>query len=123
MTKDASPPCSRRFILRVCDGPSCGVTYESEQLIGHAQGVVDGDDDLKARVTVGPFTCFGRCDEGPNCFLQQAGPDDDADVEPEPEVFEEQRGFYPTMDEAKLTRVLTEHAKTGEPVDDLVDDY
>ncbi len=123
MTQDASPPCSQRFILRVCDGPSCGVTHESERLVEHIRGVISADPDLAERIQVGPFTCFGRCDEGPNCFFQQAGPDDDPDEEPEPEVLEEQRAFYPGMDEAKLTRVVTEHGKRGTAVEDLVDDY
>ncbi|MEM6996494.1 MAG: (2Fe-2S) ferredoxin domain-containing protein, partial [Myxococcota bacterium] len=123
VTKDASPPCSQRYILRVCDGPSCGVTHESERLVEHIRGVIAKDGDLAARVAVGPFTCFGRCDEGPNCFLQAAGPDDDVDDEPEPEVLEEQRGFYPGMDETKLTRVVVEHTRDGKPVEDLVDDY
>lgn len=123
MTQDASPPCTQRFILRVCDGPSCGVTHGSEQLVEHIRQVIDADPDLAARVSVGPFTCFGRCDEGPNCFFHVAGPDDDPEIEPEPEVLETERGFYPGMDAATLTRVVTEHAKTGKPVEELVDDY
>ena len=123
MTQDASPPCSKKFILRVCDGPSCGVTHESEQLVAHIRTVIEGDADLAARVAIGPFTCLGRCDEGPNAFVQEWGPDDDPEEEPDPDIFEEQRGFYPGMDEAKLTRAVTEHAKTGTAVEDLVDDY
>jgi (2Fe-2S) ferredoxin len=119
----SDPPESRRFQIRVCDGPSCGVTHESELLVELLAKRIDGDDELKARVGVCNYTCFGRCDDGPNMFVHELGPDDDPDEDPEDDVLEEQRGFYPGMNEEKVVRVLEEHCRKGEIVADLIDDY
>lgn len=123
MANPTDPAESPRFQLRVCDGPSCGVTHESERLVACAQALIDADASLRARVGVSNYTCFGRCDEGPNVFVEALAPGEEPEEEPEPEVLESQRGFYPGVDEDKLRRVLLEHCGRGEPVEDLVDDY
>lgn len=123
MTQDASPPRSQRFSLRICDGPSCGLSHDSDRLAAHVRGVIARDPELASRVSVAALSCFGRCDEGPNCFFQALGPHDDPTDEPEPEVLETQRGFYPGVDRDSLTRIVTEHGRSGRPVEGLVDDY
>lgn len=114
---------TRRYQLRVCDGPSCGVTHESERLLVRLQAAIDGDPDLSARVGVCNYTCYGRCDDGPNLFVHELQDGEDPDDEPDTDVLEAQRGFYPGMDEDKILRVLREHCGLGRVVDDLVDDY
>jgi (2Fe-2S) ferredoxin len=113
----------RRFCLRVCDGPSCGVTHESERLVALLEREIAASDDLRARVCVVAYTCFGRCDDGPNMFVQELAPGDDPHDEPDVAVFETARGFYPGMDEDKIVRVLREHCGGGDVVEDLVDSY
>ncbi len=120
---DPTPPNSQLFQLRVCDGPSCGVTHESERLVDFAQAKIDADPALKGRVGVCIYTCFGRCEDGPNMFVHQLGDEEERHEDPDDDVLEEQRGFYPDLDEDKITRVLEGHCKSGAPVDDLVDDY
>ena len=112
-----------RFHLWVCDGPSCGVTHESERLVACAHKLIEGEDSLRPRVGVSNYTCFGRCDEGPNAFVETLEPGAEPEEEPDPEVLESQRAFYPGLDEDKLRRVLLEHCGRGEPVEDLVDEY
>lgn len=119
----SDPPDSRRFQIRVCDGPSCGITHESEQLVELLQRTIDGDDELRRRVGVCNYTCYGRCDDGPNMFVHELSEDDDPDEDPDDDVISEQRGFYPGMDEQKVLRVLREHCGKGQVVSDLVDDY
>jgi len=121
VTTDATSPCSHRYVLRICSGPSCG--QHSEALIEPARAVLATDPDLQARVEVGAFECFGRCADGPNCFLQRVDPGVDPSLEPDLEVLEEQPGFYPEVDVAALRRIVLEHAKTGAPVSDLLDEY
>src|SRR5690606_8245199 len=91
----ASPPSSPRFSIWVCDGPSCGITHESERLVAKLQARIDGDDDLSARVSVHAYTCYGRCDDGPNMFVHAVTPEEDPEDEPDPDVLETERGFYP----------------------------
>jgi (2Fe-2S) ferredoxin len=55
-------------------------------------------------------------------FVRELGPDDSPEDEPD-DVLEEQRGFYPGMDENKVLRVLEEHCGRGRVVEDLVDEY
>lgn len=113
----------RRFALHVCDGPSCGVTHESERLVACLQREIERRPDLRDRVAVNIYTCFGRCEDGPNMFVRQAASADDLYSDPDPEVLETERGFYPGMDEQKIVRVLEHHCGRGEAVEDLVDDY
>jgi (2Fe-2S) ferredoxin len=107
----------------VCDGPSCGVTHESEHLVDAIAKAIAADPNLAGRVGVCTYTCYGRCDDGPNMFVHELGEGDEPEDEPEDEVLETQRGFYPGMDEAKVLRVLAEHCGGGVVVEDLVDDY
>jgi (2Fe-2S) ferredoxin len=119
----ASPPSSQRFCIWVCDGPSCGITHESERLVEILRARIDGDADLRSRVSVHDYTCYGRCDDGPNMFVHAVLPGEDPEDEPEGDVLESERGFYPGMNEKKIVRVLEEHCGQGRVVDDLVDDY
>jgi (2Fe-2S) ferredoxin len=120
---ESTPPKSRLYQLRVCDGPSCGVTHESEALIEFAEQAIGADPELKDRVGVCSYTCFGRCEDGPNLFVHELADEDERHEDPDDDVLEEQRGFYPSLDNAKVTRILTEHCKTGTPIAELVDDY
>lgn len=117
------PRTTQRFQILVCDGPSCGVTHESECLKQLLVDRVGADPDLKARVHVADYMCFGRCSEGPNMFVRKLGPQERGDAEPESSVFNDERGFYPGMDAAKCERVLTQHCGGGLVVAELVDDY
>lgn len=112
-----------RYCLHVCDGPSCGVTHDSDRLVELARRTIADDETLRATVVIRSYTCFGRCDDGPNTFVQTLQPGDDPDVEPDPEVFERERAFYPGMDEVKLVRVLKIVCGEGRPIEELVDDY
>jgi len=117
------PRTRQRFQILVCDGPSCGVTHESEALRRQLAARVAADPDLRGRVHVVDYMCFGRCSEGPNMFVRQLGPTDPAGAEPDSTAFDRERGFYPGMDPEKCERLLSEHCVTGEPIADLVDDY
>jgi len=112
-----------RYQIHVCDGPSCGLTFGSDELVERLEAAIAEDPDLKARVGVCSYTCYGRCDDGPNLFVQTLAEGEEGGEEPEPEVLESQRGFYPGMDEAKVLRVLREHCGKGQVVDELVDEY
>lgn len=123
MTEPTAPRTSLRFQILVCEGPSCGVTHESEVLRDRLKGQVDRDPDLKSRVHVVDYNCFGRCSEGPNMFVRQLKPGERGDVEPGFDGFDGQRGFYPGVDGARCDRILAQHCGAGTPVADLVDDY
>ncbi len=130
-TRLADPPMTspetsvprQRLQILVCDGPSCGVTHESEALKALLVERVRADPELAGRVHVIDYMCFGRCSEGPNMFVRKLGPHERAEAEPSSAAFAAERGFYPGMDAAKCSRVLAEHCKTGVAVRDLVDDY
>ena len=112
-----------RYQIHVCDGPSCGATHGSEELVEQLKSAIDADPALQGRVGVGCYTCYGRCEDGPNLFVQSLAEGEDGGEEPEPEVLETQRGFYPGMDSKKVLRILQEHCGGDRVVDDLVDDY
>ncbi|MCA9648881.1 MAG: (2Fe-2S) ferredoxin domain-containing protein [Myxococcales bacterium] len=112
-----------RYQIHVCDGPSCGLTHGSEELVEALEKAIASDPALKGRVGVSCYTCYGRCDDGPNLFVETLGEGQAGDEEPEPEVLESQRGFYPGMDQAKVLRVLREHCGQDQVVEDLVDEY
>lgn len=112
-----------RFQIHVCDGPSCGMTLGSEELVEVLRKAIDADPELEGRVGVGCYTCYGRCDDGPNLFVEELTEGREGDEYPEPEVLETQRGFYPGVDEAKVLRVLKEHCGLGRVVEELVDEY
>jgi (2Fe-2S) ferredoxin len=123
MTESKPPRTSLRFQILVCEGPSCGVTHESEVLRDLLRAKVAADPDLKARVHVVDYNCFGRCSEGPNMFVRTLKPGERGDVEPSFDGFDGQRGFYPGVDAAKCDRILAEHCGAGAAVESLVDDY
>jgi (2Fe-2S) ferredoxin len=114
---------SPRYCLRICDGPSCGVQHDSDRLVALAGRTIDGDEKLRGLVVVRSYTCFGRCDDGPNMFVQELAVASEADSDPDLDVLETQRGFYPGMDEGKVVRVLEGHCANGMVVEDLVDNY
>jgi (2Fe-2S) ferredoxin len=114
---------STRFQILICDGPSCGVTHESERLVECAKRHLNERPDLKDRVTVANYTCYGRCEEGPNMFVRQLAAGDDPFEEPDVDILERQRGFYPGVDEAKVVRIADEHCGLGRVIDEWVDDY
>jgi (2Fe-2S) ferredoxin len=119
----AIDPTMARFQIHVCDGPSCGVTHGSEVLVERLEAAIAADPDLRERVGVSCYTCYGRCEDGPNLFVQTLAPGQSGADEPEPEVLETERGFYPGMDEDKVLRILREHCGQGRVVEDLVDEY
>lgn len=109
-----------RLQILVCEGPSCGLTYESERLRELLQARVAADPELRRRVHVVVYNCFGRCSEGPNMFVRPLAAGENGDVEPR-DV--RGRGFYPGVDEAKVVKILEQHARDGKPVEAWVDDY
>jgi (2Fe-2S) ferredoxin len=119
----SDPPDSRLFQIRVCDGPSCGITHESEKLVELLEGAIQADERLRARVGVCNYTCYGRCDDGPNMFVHELACEDERHDDPDDDVLETQRGFYPGMSPEKVLRILREHCGAGEVVRDLVDEY
>ena len=124
MTSEPTAPRSRqRLQILVCDGPSCGITHESDVLKALLVARVAADPDLAARVHVVDYMCFGRCSEGPNMFVRTLAAGERGDAEPDSTAFNEQRGFYPGMDAAKCERVLAQHCGAGVPVADLLDEY
>ena len=123
MSDPPVPRTRQRFQILVCDGPSCGITHESETLKALLVARVAADPDLRARVHVIDYMCFGRCNEGPNMFVRSLTADEAGDEEPESTAFDRERGFYPGMDAEKCVRVLTEHCGAGVVVAALVDDY
>ena len=123
MTATERPRSSHRFQILLCEGPSCGITHESECLKHHLEGKIAADPDLKSRVHVFDYMCFGRCSEGPNLFVRRLAPGERADVEPPATAFTTELGFYPEMTEEKCDRVLAGHCGLGVPVAGLVEDY
>ena len=120
------PPATRtrtRIQILVCDGPSCGITHESEALKLQLAARVAADPTLHGRVHVIDYMCFGRCSEGPNMFVRRLTPSEPGDAEPDSTAFDRDRGFYPGMDPDKCERVLAEHCVAGDPIADLVEDY
>jgi (2Fe-2S) ferredoxin len=97
--------------------------HESERLVELARRTIESDDALRGRVTVRNYTCFGRCDDGPNMFVESIPAGEDADRDPDGDTLERDRGFYPGNDEVTIVRVLKLHCGEGKIVDDLVDDY
>lgn len=111
-------PRARRFQILVCDGPSCGVTHESQHLKARIMSQRDSDPALAARVSCVDFTCFGFCDEGPNLLVREVEPSEDPWAEPKPGAFVGVRGLYVATDEAKLDRILDGHVRQGTPLAD-----
>jgi (2Fe-2S) ferredoxin len=97
--------------------------HESERLVELARRTVDADESLRGRVLVRNYTCFGRCDDGPNLFVEALAAGEDGDRDPDGDVLERERGFYPGNTEASIARTLHEHCGQGTPIADLVDDY
>ena len=112
----------KRFQILICDGPSCGVTHDSDRLVDLVESARASDPELASKLEVARFTCFDHCDDGPNLFVRGLA-SGETPGEPDSAVFCAQRGFYDHMDEARLGRVLEEHVKGGEPVEDLVGEY
>ena len=110
----------RRFQILVCEGPSCGITHESERLVQLLRRTIAADPALAPRVHVAVFDCFGRCGEGPNLFVRPLAPSEDGEEEPR-EV--SGPGFYPGVTEDRARVILERHAGAGTPVAEWVEDY
>ena len=119
-TEESTKP---RLQILVCDGPSCGVTHESELLKELIAGRLAADADLRKRCVIVDYGCFGRCSEGPNMFVRELAKGEEAEREPDPDELEIQRGFYPSVDAAKVERVVREHCARGLPIAEWIEDY
>ncbi len=116
MSDESGPRCRDRFQWLVCDGPSCGLTHESDLLKAEIEARIAADPDLKSRVSVVDFTCFGRCDEGPNMMIHRLRDGEDPEEEPEMDAIDGERGFYVGVDEPKIERLIQIHLRRGEPL-------
>ncbi|MGB1275492.1 MAG: hypothetical protein ACPG77_07065 [Nannocystaceae bacterium] len=123
MNDSDAKPGAQRFQILVCDGPSCGLTFESDVLREQLEGALAKDSEVAARVTLVSYTCFGRCGEGPNMYVRELAPGDDPQAEPGIDTLAAQRGFYPGVSEETCRRLVNEHCKHGKPIEKLVDDY
>jgi len=116
-------PVAARYQLHVCDGPSCGISYDGDGVAEALRAALAADGALAARVSVCRYTCFGRCDEGPNLFVEALAPGQPAGREPPFATLESQRGFYPGVDRPKALRILAEHCGRGCPVEAWITPY
>ncbi len=123
MNDSKGKPGAARFQILVCDGPSCGLTFESDVLREKMEAALAADSEIARRVTMVSYTCFGRCGEGPNMYVRSLAATDDPTQEPDLDSMAAQRGFYPGMTEETCVRLIQEHCKHGRPLEDLVDDY
>ena len=99
------------------------MTYDSEQLKARFEAAVAADPDLEGRVGVVDFTCFGRCDEGPNCLVREAGEGEDLHREPGFRQLTGIEGLYVELDADRVDRVIKAHLKGGKALRDLVQTY
>jgi (2Fe-2S) ferredoxin len=116
-------PTSKKFQLLICDGPSCGITHDSACLKEKIEAMIEADPSLADRITPLDFTCFGRCDDGPNMMVHEIQEGEDPYDEPDFGSIEGEKGFYTGMNEEKVERMVNGHLGEGEPVDDLAEDY
>lgn len=114
----------KRFQILVCDGPSCGITHESETLVEHIEGRLDKKEAaLEGRAECAALTCFGRCDEGPNLMIRELAPGEDGSTEPDFDLLYGVRGLYLGVDQAKVDRILDSHVAKDEAVEEWVESY
>jgi (2Fe-2S) ferredoxin len=109
----------RRFQILVCDGPSCGITHESERFKAQIAARRAADPALAERVSCVDFTCFGFCDDGPNVLVRELAPAENPWAEPKPGALEGVQGLYLGNDEAKVDRILDEHVLRGAALADV----
>lgn len=114
---------SKKYQLLICDGPSCGITHDSACLKEKIEAMIAADPALAERVTPIDFTCFGRCDDGPNMMVHELGEGEDPYDEPDFGAIEGERGFYTGMNEDKIDRMVASHLREGEPDEELSEEY
>jgi len=121
----SSPPTEHdaRYQVLVCDGPSCGVTHESEVLVDLLKARIKAQPGAQGRVFVTAYNCFGRCSEGPNLFVRRLAAGESPTAEPRLADLERVRGFYPGVDAAKCAAIVAQHCGEGRAIEAWVDDY
>ena len=112
-----------RLQILICDGPSCGLCFGSEALLDHAQARIAASESMRGRVHAIPFTCFGRCDEGPNMMVRTLADGEDPEDEPDIDAMDGVLGLYLGNDQARLDRILDEHCETGEAIAEWAETY
>jgi|SRR5688572_27471480 len=108
-----------KFHILICDGPSCGVTHDSDRLVDCARDEIEKSG---LDVEIKRFTCFDHCEEGPNVFIRKIALGEKL-IDADSALFVFSRGFYQHMSEEKVCRVLCEHCTSGEPVEDLISEF
>lgn len=61
------------YKILVCRGPECGDKRNSRRLYAVLQEAL-ADRGVTDRVELGWQSCFGRCSQGPNCYVKEIAP-------------------------------------------------
>jgi (2Fe-2S) ferredoxin len=99
------------------------VTHDSAALKERIERRLAGLPELEGRVCVLDFTCFGRCDEGPNMLVHALAPGDDPWDPPDLDGLGGERGFYTGMDSTAVDRLVDEHLGADRPLDGRAEPY
>ena len=115
---------SKRLQILVCDGPSCGLCFDSEELAEHMRARIAATEGLEGRVFVSNLTCFGRCNEGPNMLVRDLEDGESGELEPDYERLDRVLGLYVGVNQELVDRVLDEHCCVdGQPIASHVERY
>jgi (2Fe-2S) ferredoxin len=112
---------SRRFTILVCRGPECGEKRHSAEL--HARFAEElrrcplGD----TQVTLDLYSCFGRCQRGPNVLVRELKASDSPTFLRLMPTAGHRAVIYHGVRPSEVRRVLEEHVVGGQQITELIE--
>lgn len=106
-----------RYQILLCEGPTCGGCHASEELRTPLNAALERGD-LKSRVSLQRYLCFGRCSEGPNLVVRPLREDQSLKGVPPMQDLEDNCLFYGDLDDDMVEKIVLEHCGKGKPLDD-----
>jgi (2Fe-2S) ferredoxin len=112
-------PVSKKYQILVCKGPECGDKRHSIDIFQEFKTELprcplDGNE-----VVVDQYSCFGRCQRGPNVLVREVKPGENARMILLMPTAAAGAYLYHAVKPSEVRLILDEHCRSGRPLLDF----
>jgi (2Fe-2S) ferredoxin len=110
----------RRYQILVCKGPECGDKRHSIDIFHAFERELKSCPLDGSEVTVAQYSCFGRCQKGPNVLVREQRPNENQRLLLLMPTAGAGACLYNGVKPDDARRILDEHVGRGHPIKELM---